>query len=380
MANVLINYSNNTRYAVDELTSENLYSFRGLGHEFSKKIATDVAPSIIEHIDIYDTDRQDLADQILAFAKDKNIDILFPLYNDMLFPYLYEYLGFTKKQKNILCDKQVYTDIARSLGIPVPRTYTDIRKAEYPIIAKPVNGTGSIGIKVLKDYSEYFFFASGEDIQYNDLGKHYIFQDFIDGMTISCAGRVVNNTILFDISYTIESSPLPYRAEVGFILMPNLDVDDVLKNHIAKLIGKLELDNCVWMADFIFSNGEFYLVDFSPRLSVSAQVLIKYSSNINYNQIVLDSLLRNDKTEINLKKCVVFRYFDIPKGEASFEYLGDDVADELVLPADQSYMTRLDLLMNFKGYAVTSDVHLNIAEEKWKIVSQGIREKSVNTI
>ena len=284
------------------------------------------------------------------------------------------------KQKNILCDKQVYTEIARSLGIPVPRTYTDIRKAEYPIIAKPVNGTGSIGIKVLKDYSEYFFFASGEDIQYNDLGKHYIFQDFIDGMTISCAGRVVNNTILFDISYTIESSPLPYRAEVGFILMPNLDVDDVLKNHIAKLIGKLELDNCVWMADFIFSNGEFYLVDFSPRLSVSAQVLIKYSSNINYNQIVLDSLLRNDKTEINLKKCVVFRYFDIPKGEASFEYVGDDVADELVLPADQSYMTRLDLLMNFKGYAVTSDVHLNIAEEKWKIVSQGIREKSVNTI
>ena len=39
MANVLINQSNNTRYAVDELTSENLYSFRGLGHEFSKKIA-----------------------------------------------------------------------------------------------------------------------------------------------------------------------------------------------------------------------------------------------------------------------------------------------------------------------------------------------------
>ena len=66
MANVLINYSNNTRYAVDELTSENLYSFRGLGHEFSKKIATDVAPSIIEHIDIYDTDRQDLADPELA--------------------------------------------------------------------------------------------------------------------------------------------------------------------------------------------------------------------------------------------------------------------------------------------------------------------------
>ena len=160
MANVLINYSNNTRYAVDELTSENLYSFRGLGHEFSKKIATDVAPSIIEHIDIYDTDRQDLADQILAFAKDKNIDILFPLYSDMLFPYLYEYLGFTKKQKNILCDKQAYTEIARSLGIPVPRTYTDIKKAEYPIIAKPANGTGSIGIKVLKDYSEYFFFAS----------------------------------------------------------------------------------------------------------------------------------------------------------------------------------------------------------------------------
>ena len=169
----------------------------------------------------------------------------------MIFPYIYQKLGFTKQQADVLSNKEEYTKLAKSLGILVPNTYTDIKQANYPLIAKPVNGTGSIGIKVLKDYSEYFFFATGEDIQYNDLGKYYIFQDFIDGMTISCAGRIVDGEILFDCSYTIESSELPYRAETGFVLVPNLDTDDVLKLDMAKLIGALGIDNCAWMADYL---------------------------------------------------------------------------------------------------------------------------------
>lgn len=373
MANVLINTLENTRYAVEELSNHNLYSWRGLGNNFTRTHAFPVHKDIIENIDIYKEERADLAKEIINFVKEKNIDLFFPLYGDMLFPYLYKILGFTEKQKDILSNKESYTELARSLSIPVPRTYTNIKKAEYPIIAKPVNGTGSIGIKVLKDYSEYFFFASGEDIQYNDLGKYYIFQDFIDGITISCAGRVVDKEILFDCSYTIESSDLPYRAETGFLFMPGLDTDDILKEHVAKLIGELELDNCAWMADFIFSNGTFYLVDFSPRLSVSAQVIIKHASSIDYNKVITDSLLYKDKTKVKLDKCVVYRYFDIPKGEYDVHYKGsNDIVEEMSLPKEVSYQTRMDLLMSFKGYAVTTGNTLAEAEDKWKTVASNV--------
>ena len=374
MANILINYqSANLRYAVEELSNHNLYSWRDLSNNFAKKTAPKLHPNIKENFDFENLSKNELAESLNKICNDKEIDIVFPLYLDSLFPYIYNILGFNELQSQLLSNKEKYTQIAKSLDIPVPNTYTNIKDAVYPIIAKPVNGTASIGVKVLKNYSDYFFFASGEDIQYNDLGKYYIYQDFIDGMTVSAAGRVVDGEILFDVSYNIESSELPYRAETGFILMPNIDIDDILKEYIARIIGKLELDNCAWMADFIFSNGVFYLIDFSPRLSVSAQVLIKYSAGIDYNKLLLESLLHKDKTEVNLKNCVIHRYFDLPKGNYKIEFAGDDtLADELVLPAAETYHNRMDVLMPFKGYAVTSALTLQEAEDKWKDIESNL--------
>lgn len=374
MANILLNYqTSNLRYAVEELTEHNLYSWRALGNDFARKTVIDLHPNIKENIDIYEQERGDLGKEIVNFCEAKNIDTIFPLYNDMLFPYLYKKLGFTDRQAEILCSKQNYTEVARSVGISVPRTYTDIKKARYPLIAKPVNGTGSIGIKVLNDYSEYFFFASGEDIQYNNLGKHYIFQDFIQGVTVSSAGRIVDGELIVDCTYNIEMSELPYRAETGFVFAPNIDVDIIIKELMQKFVDTLELDTCAWMADFIYSNGEFVLVDFSPRLSVSAQVLVKHSANINYNELVLDSILYKNKSKVDCKKSIVYRYFNFPKGEYEVSYRGDkEVAAELKLPNEVSYMTRLDMLMPFKGYAVTVADYLSNAEKKWQVISDNI--------
>jgi predicted ATP-grasp superfamily ATP-dependent carboligase len=373
MANILLNYqSGNLRYAVEELSEHNLYSWRSLGNEFSRKTVIPMHDNIIENVDIYEAERGDLAKGIYKFIQEKNIDIIFPLYNDMMFPYLYSALGFTEKQGEIMSNKEKYTELAKDLGIPVPETYTDIKKARYPIIAKPVNGTGSIGVKVLNNYSDYFFFASGEDIQYNDLGKYYIFQDFIDGLTVSAAGRIVDGEILFDCTYTIESSDLPYRAETGFILVPYLETDDILKEYVAKLIGGLKIKNCAWMADFIFSGGEFYLVDFSPRLSVSAQALIKYSAGVDYNKMVLDSILYKKKEEVELKKSVLYRYFDLPKGKYNVSYQGEKIYEELKLPAAENYLNRIDILMPYKGYAIVAGDNLKEAEDKFNYVSDNI--------
>jgi predicted ATP-grasp superfamily ATP-dependent carboligase len=375
MANILLNYqTNNLRYAVNELTDHNLYSWRALGNEFAKNTVIPLHDNLIDNVDIFEKERGDLAKGILAYIEEKDIDLIFPLYNDMMFPYLYKKLGFTDKQCNILSSKQAYTAFAKSVGVTVPNTYTDIKQVTYPIIAKPVNGTGSIGVKVLNDYSEYFFFASGEDIQYNDLGKHYIFQDFIDGPTISCAGRIVDGDILFDCVYTIESSDLPYRAETGFLLNSYYKNTDPIKEQIEKLSNGLELTNCAWMADFISGrDGQFYLVDFSPRLSVSAQVLIKHSAGIDYNKLIVDSLLYKDKTKVHLDKCVVYKYFDVAKGKHKVEFRGDaTLADELTLPAEQSYLTRMDMLMGSKGFCVTSGATLTEAHDKWQTIASDI--------
>jgi predicted ATP-grasp superfamily ATP-dependent carboligase len=372
MANILLNcQSSNLRYAVEELSNHCLYSWRALSMEFAKTISPNIHLNIIENLDIYKSNRKEIIDEVFNYYQD--IDLIFPLYNDMLFPYLYKHLGFTEQQGSILSNKQHYTALARQVGILVPNTYTDINQVTYPVIAKPVNGTGSIGVKVLQSYADYLNFISGNDIQYNNLGEYYIFQDFIQGTTVSCAGRIVDGNLLFDCSYTIKSSKLPYRAEIEFALVPGFYDDDVLKTQIVKLAQALKLDNCAWMADFIFVDGKFYLIDFSPRLSVSAQVLIKYSANIDYNRVIVDSLLYKDKSNIQLDKCVLYKYFDIAKGKYKIEFNGDaNLADELVLPAHETYMSRMDILMPFKGYAVTSGATIDQAAKKFNDIAINI--------
>ena len=373
MANVLINHqTKNLRYAIEELNEHNLYSWRALGNDFAKKTTPDKSSKVLEYLDLYDTNRSIIAGKIKKYYTDKKIDIIFPLYNDMMFPYIYEILGFTTHQAEILSSKEKYTAMAKRLGIPVPNTYNSIQDADYPVIAKPVNGTGSLGVKVLNNDKEYKYFVSGEDIQYNNLGKHYIYQEFLNGPTVSVAGRIVDNELILDCAYTIESSQLPYRAETGFTFVPKTYDELQLKNYIKLIANELNLSNCVWMADFILKDNDFYLIDFSPRLSVSAQAIIKYGANIDYNKIVLDSLLYKDNTKIKFSKSVLFRYFDIPKGEFQVKYNKNISCDELVLPNNFNYLSRLDVLMPYKGYAITSANSIKTAEEKFSLIKDGL--------
>ncbi len=375
MANILLNYqSRSLRYALEELKEHNLYSWRSLGHDFSKKNSIKLNSNIIENIDIYNTDRKILANKIKKFYKEKNIDKIFPIYVDTIFPYIYKELGFTKKQADILSNKEKYTKFAKQNNIPVPVTFKNIRKAKFPVIAKPVNGTGSVGIKVLHYYEDYEYFTSGEDEQFNCLEKYYIFQNFIEGTTVSAGGRIVDGKVFLDCLYTIESSKLPYRAETGFVFKPNQYNEELVKKYITIMLTKLNIKNSAWMADFIFDGNDFYLVDFSPRLSVSVQSIIKYSANVDYNKIVLDSLLHQDKTEINLNKSVVYRYFDLPKGNYKIDFIGDKLlADEFLLPNKTTYLERIDALMCFKGYCITSGSSLEEAEMKWQTIANNIK-------
>lgn len=379
MANILINYqSSSLRHTTQELNEHDLYSWRVLNKDFTKRTAKEIHPSFIDNIDIYDDPRPIVAKKIKAYMAEKNIDLIFPLYNDMMLPYLYDKLGITKKQARVLSNKEHYSKLANKLNIPVPNTHTNINDVTFPVIAKPVNGTGSIGIKVLNNLEDYKQFVSGEDYQHNDLEKYYIFQEFLEGKTVSCAGRIVDGEMIYDISYEIESSALPYRAETGFIFSPDMEHDSILQFYIEKLCERIGLENCCWMADFVHSNGEYFLVDFSARLSTSAQTLIKYSANVDYNKIVVDSLLHKDKTKLDCKKSVVYRHFNLPMSE----YIADIdewLVDEIQLPAYTTYQNRIDMLVQYNGYAITSAETLAKAEHKHKKVVQTL-VKSLNVI
>jgi len=357
--------TDNLRYTLSELNNYDVCTWQVHTSKFLDQLLPNV-PDSIENFEINTQDRSVLAQEIRQIIKENNIDYIFPLYNDMLLPYIHDLVGITKEQSDILSNKQRYTEYAYKLGIPVPRTQAYI--AKFPVIAKPANGTGGIGIKVLNNDSEYEHFK--KDIHYNDLDSHYIFQEVIEGPTVSVSGRVVNGECIIDCVYDIEVSNLPFRAETGFTWPSKSStlVQNDIKGYCRIMCESLGYNDGPFMADFVVQDETAYLVDFSPRLSTSGQTIIKYSADCDYNRIVMDSISCKSNLRIHMDKAVVFRYFDIEKGNYRVSMRDGAEYLELSLPLSQQYLRRMDMLVGMNGYAITSDKRLLDAELKWQSV------------
>lgn len=364
---VIINYqSNNLRYTLEELTNYKLCTWQAHTSEFLDKMLPTV-PDDVEHHTITTENRKELADQLRKIIKENNIDYIFPLYNDMLLPYIHDLVGITKEQCDILSNKESYTAHAYNIGIPVPLTRSTLG-TKFPIVAKPANGTGGIGIKVLESRNDYNRFV--KDIHYNDLDSHYIFQEFIQGPTVSVSGRVVNGKFILDCIYDIEISDLPFRAETGFTWPSKSStlVQNDIKGYCRLMCESLGYDNGPFMADFVIQDETAYLVDFSPRLSTSGQTIIKYSADCDYNRIVMDSISCKSDIRIQLNKAVVFRHFNLEKGKYDISMNKGAEYEELHLPKSQQFLRRMDLLVGLNGYAITTGKRLLDAELKYKNV------------
>ena len=357
--------TDNLRYTLSELNNYDVCTWQVHTSKFLDQLLPNV-PDNIENFEINTQDRSVLAEEIRQIIKENNIDYIFPLYNDMLLPYIHDLVGITKEQSDILSNKQRYTEYAYKLGIPVPRTQAYI--AKFPVIAKPANGTGGIGIKVLNNDSEYEHFK--KDIHYNDLDSHYIFQEVIEGPTVSVSGRVVNGECIIDCVYDIEVSNLPFRAETGFTWpsKSNTLVQNDIKGYCRIMCESLGYNDGPFMADFVVQDETAYLVDFSPRLSTSGQTIIKYSADCDYNRIVMDSISCKSNLRIHMDNAVVFRYFDIEKGNYRVSMRDGAEYLELSLPLSQQYLRRMDMLVGMNGYAITSGKRLLDAELQWQSV------------
>ena len=363
---VIVAYqTDNLRYTLSELNNYDVCTWQVHTSKFLDQLLPNV-PDNIENFEISTQDRSVLAEEIRQIIKENNIDYIFPLYNDMLLPYIHDLVGITKEQSDILSNKQRYTEYAYKLGIPVPRTQAYI--AKFPVIAKPANGTGGIGIKVLNNDSEYDHFK--KDIHYNDLDSHYIFQEVIEGPTVSVSGRIVNGECIIDCIYDIEVSNLPFRAETGFTWPSKSStiVQQDIKHYCRTMCESLDYTNGPFMADFVVQDETAYLVDFSLRLSTSGQTIIKYSADCDYNKLIMDSISCKSKIRVHMDKAVVFRYFDIEKGNYNVSMRDGAEYLELSLPKSQQYLRRMDMLVGMNGYAITSDKRLLDAELKWQSV------------
>ena len=111
----------------------------------------------------HDVDILDV-DAVVELYKKEKYDGIITNFNDMLMPYAAEvaskvgaYVPYTKEQIRMSTDKKYFKDKCIQFNVPVPKEYNieeGYSKIEYPVIVKPVDGSGSKGISISYNLEE----------------------------------------------------------------------------------------------------------------------------------------------------------------------------------------------------------------------------------
>lgn len=347
----------------------------------------------------YEKHKFRIEEEIVKFYQNKKLDYVYPSWFDFQtrsIAHLNTYLNLPGMNFDYVFnvyDKLAYQTILEEAGILLPKIiscfepYSEeyfYKDFPFPVIAKPVRGTGSLGVKVLRNQEEANEFFANYDLPFNNycekgekgykhydyhcLNGNYIVQEFLAGDIISVAGHVVQGNTNVDLVYDIDSAELPYRAETGFTYPSKHDCTKDITKIVEKVISVIGLDNSPFMIDFIFYNGEYYLIDLSPRFSTSAQSLLNYLGEPDYAFNIVNKILNRVDFNIMISECVSIQHLPLEKGTISKICINTEDLIDFSLPeiGTKLYKSRIDLLTAAKGFIAVKDNNINKLDYKIK--------------
>jgi len=156
----------------------------------------------------------------------------------------------------------------------------------FPVLLKPLEGLGGIGIRLLSSKEDLISTLSGNE----DYTKSYFIQEYIEGYTIDISFFAISGKILF---HTIQKGIIPtefsYSKGIEFVM--NQELFDITSQIVSKLnySGVANLDFRVNV-----KNGTFVLIDFNARYWSSVEgsrvvgvnfplLIAAYSMGIQFN-------------------------------------------------------------------------------------------------
>ena len=235
-----------------------------------------------EAVDLSVTD----VEAVVAYVKSQQIDGVFVGFNDMLLPYyaeICEKAGLpcygTQEQFETLIAKDKYKALCRQFGVPcIPEYSIEDENIKYPVLAKPVDSSGSRGITICHN-KEQLLKAVETGKQASKTGKVLIerymdgrevtvFWTFQDGnYYLSALGNrhVKHNqgmdVIPLPVGYTFPSVFLPkYRAEI--------------EENCKRMFRHLGLKDGMMFMQCKVEDGICYVYDLGYRLTGSLEYKI----------------------------------------------------------------------------------------------------------
>ncbi len=218
---------------------------------------------------------------------------------------LFEDMGvktlISSKEAMDLCnDKNKSSKIVQENGFRVPKIFQTLTEKDFPIIAKPIKGSGSNGVFIINSLSEFESFNKR-----SNLDSNYIFQEYIEGEEYTV-------DMLCDKNGQVLFCGPRIRQEVkAGLAVKSKTVDCEELEKIATQCCEIFNVKGVCNLQFIKKGSEFYFIEINPRFAGACILTIHAGANLPLAslQIMMDLDLKDFSLKHEKEK-VMTRYWE----------------------------------------------------------------------
>lgn len=230
---------------------------------------------------------------LIALAKEEHVDGVLVGVADILVPSYCKVCDAlslpcyaTQRIVDVFSFKDVFKATCESYGIHgIPEFYldaemkaSDIAKIKYPVMVKPVDNGGGVGMTVVFKESELK--AAVEKALAASPNKRFIVERYMDGvedmgMYYTFKDGYCSASCIYD-RYTTDEQPGMSRVCLGGTY-PSKHIDEYMKRmhfNAIRMFKDIGIKNGILMLSGFFENGEFYVYDTGFRLQGEAPHLL----------------------------------------------------------------------------------------------------------
>ena len=267
----------------------------------------------------YDVDGMDVPG-LIALAREEKVDGVLVGVADILVPSyckVCEALSLpcyaTQQIVDVFAFKDVFKSTCERYGVHgIPEFYLDadmkredLDKIVYPVMVKPVDNGGGVGmtvayneeelkvgVKIALENSHKKRFIVEKYMQCDDMGMYYTFKDGY--CSASC---------IYD-RYTTDEQPGLSRVCLGGTY-PSKHLDEYFERmhpNAIRLFKEIGIENGVLMLSGFYENGEFYVYDTGFRLQGEApHLLMKAIHGFDQREMLIRFALTGSEGDVNLE-------------------------------------------------------------------------------
>lgn len=267
----------------------------------------------------FDVDGMDVPG-LIALAREEQVDGVLVGVADILVPSyckVCEALGFpcyaTQRIVDVFSFKDVFKATCESYGIHgIPEYYLDadmnpkdVEKIKYPVMVKPVDNGGGVGMTVV--YNEDELRTAVEKALAASPQKRFIVEKYMQcddaGMYYTFKDGYCSASCIYD-RYTTDEQPGLSRVCLGGTY-PTKHMNEYMNrmhNNAVRMFKEIGIKNGVLMLSGFYENGEFYVYDTGFRLQGEApHLLLKSIYGYDQREMLVRFALTGSEGDVDLE-------------------------------------------------------------------------------